>query len=455
MNCSSALDPESDRLIRSARRQMFLDFCALLEREQIHYAILAGYSGYPERIDSDVDFVVAERDFDRIATLFLRRGCIPGARLIQLLEHETTARYFVFAQKVGSRLAYLHPDAAAGVRKDDRLWLTSRDVLSTRRRSAAGFWIPAAKVEFQYYFVKRVEKGLLEQRHLAALAALQREDPPGCRAALAKLVDPRSIETLTSRIRAEDLAWFRGHGPLLRKQVMASKPLEGPLARWRSRLVGAVRIGRRIVRPTGLVVAVLGPDGSGKTTVLNHLERELAPAFRQVRRFHLRPRFGRNQEGGAVVDPHGQSARGWLLSSLKILMFVVDFAWGWSRIVWPAAMRSTLVLFDRYFHDLLVDPVRYRLPSEFFPARWAASLIPTPHLWLVLTAPAPTLVERKNEITLQAAAALNVRYEALAASLSDAVLINTGQPIDVVLGQAVEAVCQFLAARTASRLSTN
>lgn len=443
------------RVLDDARTGMFLRFCSLLDENSISYVILAGYATYPARIESDVDFLVSEHDFDEVTTILCRAGAIPGARLVQILAHETCARYFVFVMQFGSRLAFLHPDAAAGVRRQSRLQLTSAKALGSRRLHAAGFWIPSPTVEFEYYLVKRIEKQAIQARHLASLQTIFREDRAGCTSALVRLLGAEHGASVGKRIDEGDIGWFSENGPMLLGWVRRAPALEGWLARLRNRLSDWLRVARRIARPTGLVVAVLGPDGSGKTTVLDHLGRELAPAFRRVRRYHLRPHFGGTRPGTIVTDPHGQTPRGWALSTAKMALFLWDYLWGWARTIWPDSIRSTLVLFDRYFHDMLVDPARYRLSSRFPVARWVAPLVPAPDMWLVLTAPAATLLARKNELTPQAAESLAVAYKSLAATLPSAVLIDTSQPIDDVLAQTVKAVCDRMEARMRSRWPCN
>ena len=206
-----------------------------------------------------------------------------------------------------------------------------------------------------------------------------------------------------------------------------------------SRIDEVRRLARRVLRPTGLVVGVLGADGSGKTTVVEHLERELAPAFRRVRRFHFRPWFGK--PGGTVVsDPHGQPPRSWIAGLAKTALYLVDYWLGWVRLVMPAKVRSTLVVFDRYYHDILVDPRRYRLPPYFGPSRWLAFLVPQPDMWLVLHASAVTLIERKAELDHDTANALAESYRELAARLPHASLINTDRELELTLSDAVQAV---------------
>jgi len=91
--------PASDQHILALRRQLLLGFCQAMEAAGIAYVILAGYQGYPDRIESDVDFMVTEDDFARLPALFNRPDFLPGARLLQALQHETTACYYVMAQQ--------------------------------------------------------------------------------------------------------------------------------------------------------------------------------------------------------------------------------------------------------------------------------------------------------------------------------------------------------------------
>ncbi|MBN8455595.1 hypothetical protein [Accumulibacter sp.] len=436
----------------AVRKQMFVDFCAALESHDIPYVILAGHRDYPERIASDIDFMVGERDFARLPAILNAPECVGGAQIVQILEHEISARYFVLARQEGGRMAYLHPDSAASYRFDARLWLRSEAVLATRRRSPGGFWVPAAAVEFEYYLFKRVEKECVEVRHLEQLRNLLNEDASGCRESLRRMFAAELVQEVASAIARTDVDWFRTRRDALARSLRAGVPRESMPCRMRSRVQECLRIFRRVTNPTGFIVAILGPDGSGKTTVIEHLEKEFACAFRGVRRFHLRPHFGRSSGGAPVSDPHAQEPRGRFASCLKIGMFVADYWSGWLRQVMPSKIRSTLIVFDRYYHDLLVDQRRYRLPVRFALPRWISPLIPQPDLWLVLDAPAESLVARKGEISLESARSLTTAYTALAHRLPNAVIIDSGTSVDQTLQAAVRAVRERLGIRAQSTL---
>lgn len=439
-----------DHDVAAVRRQMFLDFCALLEAQRIAYVILHGYLGYPDRIDSDVDFQVSAADFDRLPALFASQGCIPGATLVQVLRHEASSCYYVFARQVGAKLAYLHADAVADYRLKARLWMRSTVALDSRRKATRGFWIPSPAVEFEYYFIKRlVDKASVEEQHVRAFARNCAEDPEGCLGVLNRFLPAELVDATHSAIQRCDVAWWSRECQRLRAFVVASAPQESAAERLCSRLNEVRRVALRIVRPAGLVVGVLGPDGSGKTTMVEHLEREVAPAFRRVRRFHFRPWFGK--PGGRVVsDPHAQPPRTWLVGLVKTWMYIVDYWLGWVSLVMPAKIRSTLVLFDRYYHDSVVDSARYRLPRYFGPSRWFAFLVPQPDMWLVLHASPATLIDRKGELDYDTANVLAESYRALCRRLPNASLIDTEQELESALGDVVKTVRLVLEQRVAA-----
>ncbi|MCD6681936.1 MAG: hypothetical protein LT102_15035 [Burkholderiaceae bacterium] len=431
---------------------MFVDFCAALESRGIRYVILAGHDFYPDRIDSDVDFMVSEADFERLPRLFASEGFIPGARLIHTSQHETTACCFVFTQQIGSRLAFLHADASASYRRRGRLWMRSETVLSSRRRSPGGFWIPAPAVEFEYYLVKRLDKGRLELPQLKVLAARFVEEAPACKAVLANILPPPLADSTAHAIARRDARWFANHTRELRQAILRSMSKEGLARRSIARVGELRRKWLRVMQPTGFVIAVLGPDGSGKTTVIEHLEHELAPVFRRARRFHLRPRFGTAPGTTTCAKPHGQPPRSWAASALKVLLFASDYWTGWLGIVLAARVRSTLLIFDRYYQDMLVDPVRYRLPPRFGLARSFAPSIPKPDMWLVLRTSPTALIARKQELDPMAAEDLVERYSNLTAELAGAFEISTDGALESSLERAVTTVRTELERRVFVRI---
>ena len=187
----------------------------------------------------------------------------------------------------------------------------------------------------------------------------------------------------------------------------------------------------------GIVVAFLGADGSGKSTVITALQAELAPTFSDIKYIHLRPtvRTARAQEPPAT-DPHGQAPRSYLGSVAKMIYLLLAYIAGWYVNVLPHLHRSELVIFDRYFHDTLVDPVRYRYAGPLWLVRLVGKLIPKPNLWILLDADPDILQSRKQEVSPQETSRQRNAYLALAQELPDFHIVDASRSPDEVAADA-------------------
>ncbi|KKK82883.1 hypothetical protein LCGC14_2798930, partial [marine sediment metagenome] len=169
-----------------------------------------------------------------------------------------------------------------------------------------------------------------------------------------------------------------------------------------------------------MMVVFLGTDGSGKSSVIHRLSRELSDEFQGSHYVHLRPGLGRStrNEGQPVTDPHANTPRSYLGSVVKAFYLLFDYTVGYFIKIRPLR-RSSLVLFDRYYHDMLVDPRRYRYGGPSWLARWVGTVIPKPDIFILLDAPAEVLYARKKEVAFEEVVRQRDAYLNLVRSLSN------------------------------------
>lgn len=170
---------------------------------------------------------------------------------------------------------------------------------------------------------------------------------------------------------------------------------------------------------------------------------KLGAGGRAVRVRHLKPRYVaqfRGQTDMIVVDPHGKPPRGVLLSLIKIVVWLVE--------EWYAQFfhekKDTLLICDRYYHDLLVDPRRYRFGAPAWTAMLIGKLMPQPKLWVLLNAPVEVLQARKQEVPAEETSRQCQAYLAFVRRQQRYVVVDASQPLHKVIADAEAAIKKTL-----------
>jgi len=149
----------------------------------------------------------------------------------------------------------------------------------------------------------------------------------------------------------------------------------------------------------GIVIAFLGPDGAGKSSIIERLKVKVA-GYSSVTYFHLKPTIIKysTKKQIAILDPHRLPNRTAWMSLLKLIYFIFVYRIGFLVNVNPKKSNNGLVIFDRYFYDVIIDPKRYRvgLPSKLVVL--LAKLIPEPDILFVIDAPTDLIQDRVSEV---------------------------------------------------------
>jgi thymidylate kinase len=188
-----------------------------------------------------------------------------------------------------------------------------------------------------------------------------------------------------------------------------------------------------------LKIVILGPDGAGKSSVIRGLLGKMAQGDRVVKMRHLKPFFvfpQRGEPGTIVTDPHGRLPRSELLSIAKIIVWLFE-EW---YVTCFHDRNKMLLLYDRYYHDLLIDPTRYRYGGPQWAAKIVGKLIPKPKLWVLLDAPAQVLQARKQEVPLEETSRQRQAYLAFVRKQRSYIIIDASQSLDTVIVNTEHAI---------------
>jgi len=153
------------------------------------------------------------------------------------------------------------------------------------------------------------------------------------------------------------------------------------------------------------------------------------------------------EPGTIVADPHGKPPRSALTSLAKIILWLFE---EWFANCFQDK-KKTLLICDRYYHDILVDPKRYRYGGPVSAAKLIGRLMPQPNLWVLLDAPAEVLQTRKQEVSREETSRQRNAYLAFVKAQKYYVIVDAAQSLDKVIKKVEHAVAVAIAQVKSSR----
>jgi hypothetical protein len=196
-----------------------------------------------------------------------------------------------------------------------------------------------------------------------------------------------------------------------------------------------------------MTVAFVGVDGTGKSTVLAEVEKALRPVACHLERRYFRPKILYDRKPhpiGEYIHPHSFPQHSALVSVIRAMVWCAEY---WIAIFLASRKGTVLQFYDRYFHDVVVDPRRcgYGGPGWF--VRMLDALVVEPELWVLLDAPPEVTRARKPEFDVAETSRQRLAYLATIAPRRSVLVIDAGQPLKRVVEQVEAAILQLLEKR--------
>lgn len=361
--------------------------------------------------DGDVDLLVARSDIERAARAL-------GA--IGFIEHRAWGyephRFFLRANSAGRSKLDLVDELRFG---PDGVMVPALAGALDRRRQEDGVSRLAPADEFWALLLHvLLDKARVEERHGLALRRLS---PAAREAPIAGLFRSSSdaeavIEAVEKGRWAEAAAWAKSLSPGATRTGVARSIVR--------------RIGWRMppLRRRGVTVALLAPDGAGKSTVTRLLSRSFPIPVRPIYM-------------GLYKNPRRRLPPGLGLGARVGLQ--------WTR--YARAMyhrrRGRVVVFDRYTDDAALPSGMATGGRDRLRRRILAAAVPRPDLILVLDAPAEELFRRKGEHDLERLERDRRHYLAVAQASRRAAVLDATLPPEDVARAAAARIWAVLAVR--------
>jgi thymidylate kinase len=194
---------------------------------------------------------------------------------------------------------------------------------------------------------------------------------------------------------------------------------------------------------SGAVLSIVGPDGAGKTTLIDSLlQGELAgaPVLRMRRPGVL---YRRSVPDVPVTEPHRDPPYHPLASLAKTAYLLVDVWLGWRLRIRPFVRRGGWVIIERGWWDIAVDPLRYRMRQHGRLLWWLGRLLPAPDLLMILEAPPEVVFARKTELTVAELGRQMGAWRDHLPARQKHVFLDASRPASEVTRRAAEAIARL------------
>lgn len=424
----------------------------------IQYAVIRNYETLPESTSgSDVDIWV-HPDHEGRARLAIGEAVkASGGAVIGCANQVGFTKISVFGLKDSEQSSWwgVEVDLFWGMYFCGAAELLSNDLFVTRCRFHNGIRVLPNDLAAVLGVVKELlHNDILPPRYLRGAREAVKRNWTELRYDLAPMGE-KALSLLGELCLAPpDRTDIAAKSAAIRRAVLRAQLLRAPLPYFLRRFLHQWSKVRRMITPPGMIVAVLGTDGAGKSTIISAIEPVLSAATHGTFTVkHLRPgllpplaclKGMQADQTGPVSNPHGSKASGGLGSMLRVFYLITDYLLGYWLVIRPKiAKEPTIVLFDRYAYDMVFDPRRFRigLPSRFL--LWVTRFVPKPDLILCLYGDPIVIAARKRELPKIEIARQIDALKKFAKQERRAVLVSTEGPVEEVCQKVLFTLREF------------
>ncbi len=400
--------------------QFFQYFFKELNKQKVTYCVLRNYEDLPYSFGRDVDMWVKKEDQIKIKKIISNIPNILNWDVIQdKSEHHIKegSGAFIFSKSSSNELEVIRLEYSfhlydwRGVACIDGK-IVSRHIIMNER----GFFIPSPGLEVAVTLLKEIILSKkIKEKYKKGIVYLLEKEPDVFIKIIKKSFGKKTALIIYEMVRKENWRFLEKHSTIFRLIITLKSLINRPFYQIKKFLAFIYnKVITRIFNSSnlslGFFIVLIGPDGSGKTTVSRKLIesqsiKRIFPGQKYYyRNFGIFPEIKKISKKVVGHTPKNivySKDSNFKFSFFRSVVYIVyyGFEYFFARIlVKREKKKGTLIVFDRYFYEYFLQRAYNKCP------RWIISffekIIVKPDLIVFLKNDSKVIYARKKDISL-------------------------------------------------------
>ncbi len=395
-----------------------------------NYAVLRNYEDLPLNPGRDIDIIIDCKDFNRVKNQFLSLISSYGYKVV-LYDNRQFMSFFAIGRVPESGVELLSFDFLYSIHLKDFVYLSITDILENRIFNGRIYHV-SKPYEFLSKYIYHCILGVeYPSKYRDIYDEVVLKYSKECLVVLnktfgSKFESLKEVEQLPGKElyhMAKREAWKTSKRNVIKNRIGYYKKCID-----------------RFLFPHGLSIAFTGPDGVGKTTVID----KIIEKFNRVSStllLHHRPTLIGNLSNVAhqvgvkknvdddYTKPHRGKKNNIFSSFARLLYYSMDYIMGYQIKVRKQLFCGGFVIFDRYYSDIIVDSKRSSIfLGHKFLYYFGRIFIPSLDYNILLTANTDTILARKRELDEEGIRSINEKIDYLADKKGYKKILNEQTP---------------------------
>jgi len=381
-----------------------------LNNSKTNYCILRNYEELPNNFGNDIDILFEKEDSKNIISKINKISSFLEWQSLCIYNHNAFITIVCF-KVIDNKFTQLKLDIWTDLLWRGMRWIDTKYILNNKIMYN-GFYIPSPGTEAAVTLLKEIMgKGTIPKKYYKKIQVMLKNDEKKFHGCLSHIYG-NYTDTMYSDCINDKWDNINLSEKKIKKMIINFSRINynhKELIKFLHKELKS-RI-NSILKPKGLLIAFVGPDGSGKSIIIKNISHKMKIIFPIQRTFHTRLEIFPEIKTGLGLSNKKKkeksnkeninvqySITSKLVSWLVIAYYTFEFVIG-KYLINKTKRKNGIVFFDRYYYDFFAQPTTRNLIWKL--RKVLLFFVPKPDIIFHLVADAEIIYDRKKELNIE------------------------------------------------------